>query len=84
VKVAYEAESARAHRAATDELHAAEQAIAAKVAAAQAHFAENQRNRLATAEKAIEKAKAEAMKNIADVATEAAKDIAYKVAGVKG
>jgi F-type H+-transporting ATPase subunit b len=82
VKAAYEASIAKARASAQEALMQAEQEISDRINAENAKFGEHARKRVATAEQAIEKAKADALSSIADVSAEIAVEIVGKVSGV--
>lgn len=82
IRTAYERALAKAQRDAHDAFSAAEKAVADKVTAAQAHFGENARNRLAVAEKRIAAAKAEALRSLTDISADVAAGMVQKIAGV--
>lgn len=82
VKAAYEASIAKARAQAQEALMQAEQEISDRINAENAKFGEHARKRVATAEQAIEKAKADALSSIADISADIAADIVGKVSGV--
>lgn len=82
IRTAYERALAKAQRDASEAMAAAEKAVGDKVAAAQSHFAENSRNRLAAAEKNIAQAKAEALRSLTDISAEVAAGMVQKIAGI--
>jgi F-type H+-transporting ATPase subunit b len=82
VKTAYEASVAKARASAQEVIAAAEQEISERAQAENAKFGEHARKRVATAEQAIEKAKAEALSSIADVSAEISAEIVGKVSGI--
>ena len=83
VKTAYEASVAKARAQAQEVIAAAEQEISERAQAENAKFGEHARKRVATAEQAIEKAKAEALASIADVSAEISAEIVGKVSGIQ-
>ncbi|MEZ0262321.1 MAG: ATPase [Alphaproteobacteria bacterium] len=82
VKTAYEASVAKARASAQEVIAAAEQDISERIQAENAKFGEHARKRVATAEQAIEKAKAEALSSIADISAEISAEIVGKVSGI--
>jgi F-type H+-transporting ATPase subunit b len=83
VKSAYEKDLAKAQDAAAAATAAAERSISEKIAEEQSRFTEASRKRLAAAEQNINKAKAEALQSLADIAAEIAAEMASKVADVQ-
>lgn len=83
IKSAYERSLTKAQRAAAEALGAAERAISDKISEAQSLFAAESRKRMAEADQAIEKAKAEALQSLADISAQVAADMVQKVANVQ-
>jgi F-type H+-transporting ATPase subunit b len=80
VKATVDAALAKAQAEAQDTLSANEQQRAKKNAAENARFLEHARNRIASAEQNIAKAKEEALHSLADISAEIAADITQKIA----
>jgi len=83
VKAAYEKSLGQAQATAAAAIATAERTIGDKISEEQSRFAESSRKRLSAAEQSINKAKAEALQSLADVAAEIAADMAGKVADVQ-
>jgi F-type H+-transporting ATPase subunit b len=82
IKLQNDISRGKASEQAQSALLKAEQTAAEKANAEMARFGEQARHRVAAAEAAIAKARAEAMASVTDIAAEAACEIAHKVAGV--
>lgn len=82
VKTAYEASLAKARASAQEVIAGVEQDISERVQAENAKFGEHARKRVASAEQAIEKAKAEALASLAEVSAEISAEIVGKVSGI--
>jgi|GEM_PF-178488 len=80
VKETVDAALAKAQAEAQDTLSANEQQRAKKNAAENARFLEHARNRIASAEQNIAKAKEEALQSLADISAEIAAEITQKIA----
>jgi F-type H+-transporting ATPase subunit b len=83
VKTVYEKSLAEAQRSAATALAATERAISEKISEEQSRFADSSRKRLAAAEQAINKARAEALHSLTDIAADIAADMANKVADIQ-
>lgn len=79
-KLAFETILSEAQDNAREAVNAAEQKAAERASADNARFNEHARERVASAESNIAKAKAEALNSLADIAAEVAADMANKVA----
>lgn len=83
VKAAYEKSLAQAQATAAAAVAAAERTVGDKISEEQSRFADSSRKRLSAAEQTINKAKAEALQSLADVAAEIAADMTGKIADVQ-
>jgi F-type H+-transporting ATPase subunit b len=79
----YEEALAEAHDAAQKTLSAAQSVISEKLSAENAKFAEHANNRMAAAEKNIQKARQDVLASLPDLAAEIAGEIVEKVSGVQ-
>lgn len=83
IKTAYEKSLAKAQQSAAEVRVKSEKAIAEKIAATEARFVESSRNRLVEAEGNIAKAKADALRSLADISAEVAAEMVHKIADIQ-
>ena len=83
IRAAYEKSLAQANKKAGETIRAAERAASEKMSEEQSRFADTARKRLVTTEQNINKAKAEALHSLADIAADIAADMAQKIADVQ-
>jgi len=82
-KAAFEKSLMEAQKTGTAAQIAAERTVGDKIAEEQSRFADNSRKRLTIAEQAINKAKADALHSLSDIAAEIAAEMVSKVADVQ-